>query len=223
MRSVAAWLLLIASTTSTALRAAEEVPLDPEASEVRFRIAVWYLFRVEGRFRRFDVHLALEPEQGRARVWATIQVASVEMADPNDARTLLGEDFFDAARHPTIRFESAPFPLELLERGGRIGGRLRIRGIEQEVGLELEPEPGCHARGAHPCPLRARARVMRSAFGMRARRGILSDAVDLELILIPRPAAPGDAPMAHRLPGSGVAGRPVDRWWPFGDPALPAR
>lgn len=200
---MAAGLLLIASATSAALRAAEEVPLDSEASAVRFRIAVWYLFRVEGRFRQFDVHLELRPEEQSARVWATIEVASVEMADPNDARTVLGEDFFDAARHPTIGFQSEPFSLALLEQGGRIGGRLRIRGIEQAVGLELEPEPACRGRGAGTCRLRARARVMRSAFGMLARRGILSDAVDLELLLVPRPAVPADASIAHPLPGIG--------------------
>jgi polyisoprenoid-binding protein YceI len=66
------------------------------------------------------------------RLEGTVEVASVEIDEPNLKGHLLSPEFFDAERYPQLRFESSA--LEVGEDGtATIRGELEIRGEKREV------------------------------------------------------------------------------------------
>ena len=101
--------------------------LDPVHSSIGFEIA--YMggsFR--GHFNAVDAHLADGRLEGSARV------ASVQVKDENLEAHLQSPDFFDAERHPELRFESND-----IERDGErvtVRGEITIKGVTQPVELQ---------------------------------------------------------------------------------------
>jgi polyisoprenoid-binding protein YceI len=93
-----------------------------------------------------------------------------------------GPDFFDVGRYPRIHFASLPFPATSLRDGGTLDGTLELHGQRHEAQLELEPSQ-CPAQPLL-CPVRVRGILSRSAFGMRAHRGWLSDRVSLTMNIV---------------------------------------
>jgi len=110
--------------------------VDKDHTQVSFG-ARHFVTTVRGEFRDFDVQLnydAQRPE--KSTVQATIQTASVNTGiDKRDAH-LRTDDWFDAARYPTITFRStrveAVSPTEL-----RAHGKLRIRDVERDIVLPI--------------------------------------------------------------------------------------
>ena len=89
-----------------------------------------------GSFRtRFDDVVArLEARDGELRVTGEARVESIAIRSPRQFRehVVYGEDFLDARRFPTIRFESSAVELSV---GGkaRVAGELTIRGVTRPV------------------------------------------------------------------------------------------
>jgi polyisoprenoid-binding protein YceI len=78
-----------------------------------------------------DIDASLETVDGRPRLVGTVKVASVDSRDENLDAHLQSPEFFDAERHPEIRFES-----DRIERDGDevvVYGDLTIKGITREV------------------------------------------------------------------------------------------
>src|SRR6266508_4611999 len=91
--------------------------LDGVHSSIGFEVA--YLggsFR--GHFEDVDAQLVSEGEE--ARITGAARVASVQVKDENLEAHLQGPDFFDAERHPELKFESRE-----IERSGEA---LTVRG-----------------------------------------------------------------------------------------------
>ncbi len=100
--------------------------LDPVHSGIGF--AVPYLagtFR--GQFRDVDARLTADSLTGSARV------ASVDVKDENLSAHLQSPDFFDAERHPELRFEA--HELERSEDELTVHGEITIRGVTKAVDL----------------------------------------------------------------------------------------
>jgi polyisoprenoid-binding protein YceI len=101
--------------------------LDPVHSSIGFEIAyMGGTFR--GHFNDVDASLADGRLEGSARV------ASVQVKDENLEAHLQSPDFFDAERHPELRFESSDF-----ERDGDrvvVRGEITIKGVTRSVELQ---------------------------------------------------------------------------------------
>jgi polyisoprenoid-binding protein YceI len=101
--------------------------LDPVHSAIGFEIAyMGGTFR--GHFNDVDARLADGRLQGSARV------ASVQVKDENLEAHLQSPDFFDAERHPVLRFESSE-----IEREGdevTVRGEIEIKGVTRPVELK---------------------------------------------------------------------------------------
>jgi len=95
-------------------------------------------------------------------------------------------DFFDAQRHPWIRFRASGQPERTLREGGELRGELTLRGITRPVSFVLEPSE-CPRPGID-CAVHARGEVQRSDFGMDARRIVLGDRVVLDFAIRAEPA-----------------------------------
>lgn len=156
--------------------------IDPAQSQAQFSVRkLWFVHergsfpQVHGTLRRIDTHIGAD----LAEVDATVDVARLLMNDPDHRVHALGPKFFEAARYPWIRFDSDPFPSNELVTGATVRGMLTLHGERHPVALKLRPST-C-PRQPLACVIRVQGTIMRSTFGMRAWRGVLSDKVQLDL------------------------------------------
>jgi polyisoprenoid-binding protein YceI len=159
--------------------ATDVVKLDPANSHVDFKVKLMWLLRVGGRFGAVDGSVRFDRFRSQVSVDAHIAVDTVSMDNTSVEAWVKSPEFFDAAHHPKIDFTSDPFPQARLRDGGEVPGTLTLRGIRQPVRFELRPAD-CD-RPAYDCPIEVDGTIPRSAFGMRSRRGTLSDRVELRL------------------------------------------
>jgi polyisoprenoid-binding protein YceI len=99
--------------------------VDPVHSSIGFSIRYSGIGTFRGTFEDFDAMLVDGRLEGVARV------ASVKVDDPQLAGHLQSPDFFDAERHPELRFVSTA-----IERDGErvsVRGELTLRGVTQPV------------------------------------------------------------------------------------------
>jgi polyisoprenoid-binding protein YceI len=101
--------------------------LDPVHSSIGFEIAyMGGTFR--GHFNDVDARLADGRLEGSARV------ASIQVKDENLEAHLQSPDFFDAERHPELRFESSD--IERVADEVIVRGEIAIKGVTQPVELK---------------------------------------------------------------------------------------
>jgi polyisoprenoid-binding protein YceI len=99
--------------------------LDPVHSDIGFAVRYSGIGTFRGTFADFDASLV------DGRLEGTAKVASVQVDDENLAGHLQSPDFFDAERHPELRFVSSA-----IERDGdrvSVRGELTLRGVTQAV------------------------------------------------------------------------------------------
>lgn len=101
--------------------------LDPVHSGIGFAIKHNTVMTFRGEFGDFDASLVDGKLEGKARV------DSVKVDDPNLAGHLLTPDFFDAERHPELRFASQS--LEVDGDSVTATGELTIKGTTAPVEL----------------------------------------------------------------------------------------
>lgn len=192
MRLRRAWasaaVLLAASLPASA--SAEPVALDPLRSSADFEVRAMWMFDVGGRFGAVTGEVDVDHAARSLRVRARIDVRGVSMRRASYEDWVKSSEFFDAAAHPTIEFESEPFPMATLDLGGDIVGRLTLRGVTRPMSLRLRPSQ-CPGSAALTCPVMADGFVLRSDFGMRTRRATLADKVRLHLSVLAVAAKPG--------------------------------
>jgi polyisoprenoid-binding protein YceI len=98
--------------------------LDPVRSSAEFHVPHFYgLMTVKGRFRDFEGTLDLSREPA---VQLTIEAASLDTGNAKRDKHLCSADFFDADRHPQVRFVSDSATLA--------GERLKVTGTLQAAG-----------------------------------------------------------------------------------------
>ena len=116
----------------------EEWRLDPARSSVEFRVPhFWGLVTVKGHFDRYQGTLNLQAEPA---LELTVEADSLDTSNRRRDQHLRSADFFDAERHPQVRFVS--------DSAARDADTMRVHGA-------------LHARGSHiPLQLDARIRVV---------------------------------------------------------------
>jgi len=183
--------LLIAAVLGARCAAAEEsidrIELDSTRSQAQFGVKVMWLLSIHGRFGKVHGTVEIDRFRNQAIVDARIDANAVEMSNDSYENWVKSDEFFDVSHHPEIRFVSEAFPLQRLRKGGDLAGILTIRGVEQPTSLELQASE-CE-KPAYDCAIVVDGAIRRSDFGMRSRRGTLSDKVDLhfEVFAIPSP------------------------------------
>jgi polyisoprenoid-binding protein YceI len=152
--------------------------LEPGQSQIEFQLRAlgWWPVRggarAEGRVALDDEHADIEVE---------VPLASLKMAREGYRDWALSDEFFDAARHPRLRFSANAVPVKALHEGGSIEGELSVRGISRRVRFTLAA--GDCTRAAERCRVQAEGVLSRRAFGMRSRRYTLGDAIRVRLDL----------------------------------------
>jgi polyisoprenoid-binding protein YceI len=101
--------------------------LDPIHSSASFAVKHMVVSTFRGRFESFDATLT------DGKLVGTVDVGSIVVKDENLAAHLQSPEFFDAERHPELRFESTD-----IRRTGEgdevvVDGELTIKGITKPV------------------------------------------------------------------------------------------
>lgn len=180
------WLGLALTAVSAAAQAQEVYDFDPQHTEV---IASWNHLGFSRQRVEFDVAdgtLILDeadPTQSSVRV--SFQTAGLRSGVPLFDEHLKSKDWFDAAAHPEITFESRSVTLGPETGDGRrtaqVLGDLTIKGQARPVTLDVV----LNALGDHPIARRksagfsARTTVNRSEWGLDAYAPAVSDAVEI--------------------------------------------
>jgi polyisoprenoid-binding protein YceI len=101
--------------------------LDPSGSSAEFRVpSLWGLASVRGRFQRLSGWLEVDDDD-QWRMELTVDAASLDTGNRRRDRHLRSTAFFDAARHPEMRFRSS----RVNDHGN---GRLRVEGELEAAG-----------------------------------------------------------------------------------------
>jgi polyisoprenoid-binding protein YceI len=134
--------------------------VDPVHSSVGFTVKHMVVANFRGGFGTFDVTLDDTGLRG------TVDVASIEVSEPNLNGHLLSPDFFDAERHPQLFFRSTAIRADgdTLD----IDGELTIRGVTKPVTITgTSSGPATHPfDGSERLGLELETVVDRTAFGL---------------------------------------------------------
>jgi polyisoprenoid-binding protein YceI len=157
--------------------------LDRQHASLVFKIDHLGFSKYVGRFERFDAGLdfdAAGPET--ARVEAAIDMNSLDVADDEFAKTLMGPDWFDSARFPQAVFRSTAIE-RTGETSGRVTGDLTLHGVTRPVSLAVEFNGGADdvIRGAYVVGFSAVGTISRSAFGVDRLKGLIADEVEISV------------------------------------------
>ena len=189
--------LLAASIAAGAASAASlTYKMDPNHTDV---IASWNHFGFSNPVAHFgdvDGSITYDPANvGQSSVKVTIPMSGLESHVPAFNEHLLGEDFFDAAKHPVITFVSTR-----VEASGdnklRVFGDLTLHGVSKPVLLDVT----INKIGEQPMAKRPAAgfdavtTIKRSEFGIGKYVPNVSDEVQIRITteaVVPKPEAEG--------------------------------
>lgn len=190
--------LMIASTPTLACATAATVSFgfDQNTADASFRVRAGAV-RVRGTFGSWRGSLDAVTRGDGLCLDVELDAASVTMGSDTTTDFARGDGFFDAARHPTLSLRSESFPRVVLTEGGTLNAVLTLRGVPRETPVQFTALE-CGKRSRAKCVLRLRASIQRSDFGMRGMRGIVGDAIDLELDIRGSARQFGAAPLASR-------------------------
>lgn len=112
--------------------------LEPSHSEVNFKVRHMMISNVSGQFKKFDSTVETNGDDiTSAQVRFTADVDSISTNNEQRDGHLKSPDFFDAATHPQVVFESTS-----LEKTGddtyKLHGNLTMRGTTKAVAFDVE-------------------------------------------------------------------------------------
>lgn len=111
--------------------------LDKGHSNVKFTVTHMVVSEVDGTFKLFDGSMEhTKPDYSDAKISFTVDVNSINTDNTNRDNHLKGDDFFNAASFPAMKFESTSFT----PQGGnkyKLDGNLTIRDVTKPVSFEV--------------------------------------------------------------------------------------
>ena len=151
------------STTETlTIAPAGTWSLDPVHSSVDFEVA-YLAGTFKGEFREVSAELTVDGE--RASIEGVAKVSSVDVKDENLSAHLQSPDFFDAERHPELRF--AARDIRLADGDVELDGEITIKGVTRPVRVTGSVSgPIVDAYGNDRLGLTLAATVDRTEFGV---------------------------------------------------------
>jgi polyisoprenoid-binding protein YceI len=137
--------------------------VDPVHSSIGFAVVHNGVSTFRSGFAEYEARLE---GSDSSRLTGSVEVASIEIEEPNLKGHLLSPEFFDAERYPRLRFESSA--LETGEDGSAtIRGELEIRGEKHEVEASGRVVPlGADLAGQARVGLSFETSVDRRSFGL---------------------------------------------------------
>jgi len=118
--------------------AQEKWNFDPVHSDIGFSVRHLMISKVRGRFQKWSGALFVdETDLANSKVEASIEAASIDTREQQRDDHLRSPDFFDAANHPALTFQSTRVE-KTSEDEYKVTGNLTIRGVAREIALAVE-------------------------------------------------------------------------------------
>jgi len=112
--------------------------MDATHSEVQFKIRHLMVSNVTGHFKNFDATVETEgTDITTAKVHFHADIDSISTNNEQRDGHLKANDFFDAANHPQLTFESSKVD-KINDEDYILHGTLTMRGISKEIELKVE-------------------------------------------------------------------------------------
>lgn len=129
------WSLLLLGALSLGLTASAQTKwkLDKSHSSVRFSVSHMVVSEAEGTFKTWDGTVEhTKPDFSDAKISFTIDVASINTDNERRDNHLKSDDFFNAEKYPTIKFEGTSMK-PLGNNKYELTGNLTIRDVTKQV------------------------------------------------------------------------------------------
>lgn len=112
--------------------------IDEMHSDITFKVKHLMISTVTGSFANFDANLEAEQEDfSDAKISFNADIASISTGNEQRDGHLKGEDFFDAAKYPTLNFSSTSFK-KIDGSDYELTGDLTIKGVTKPIILAVE-------------------------------------------------------------------------------------
>lgn len=161
--------------------APEVFQVDPEASSAEFAVNHFGFFTQRGRFGGTQGTIVLDAEEKSGSIELVIDATSIDTGWHARDTWLRGEDMFDVAHYPIVRFRSTKLVFDQAALVG-IAGLLTLHGVTRPITLKIEHMDCGRQTGAREdCGAGAVSTIRRSQFGMDYALGLVSDEVELSL------------------------------------------
>ena len=138
MKKIIASIAAILAMTLPVVASASTWNIDPDHSNVGFKVKHMMVSNVTGSFEKHSGVLELnEKDITKSKVDVTIDTASVNTNSQKRDEHLRGADFFDAAKFPTMTFVSK----KVVKAGKdklKVTGDLNLHGVTKQVVLIVE-------------------------------------------------------------------------------------
>ncbi len=204
-----ALLALLAAGALPVLADTETFTFDKAHTLVGFRIR-HFVSKVEGRFKDFEGTIWIDRANPAAsRVELTIQTASIDTANENRDKDLRSENFFDAAKYPTITFKST----KVAPKGNdsyEVTGEFTMHGVTKTITIPVKNGGFLKVKGRNGMGEKTGFEISfplnRKDFGITWNRPLdsggfmLSDDVDINVLVEANKQMPEAAPPAPPAP-----------------------
>src|SRR5450755_455595 len=117
--------------------ASADYAINRSYSTIGFSIYKWIVMKEEGVFREFYGSVHYDPAKPeRSHIVITAQAASLDTGNSGRDAVLRSDDFFDAAKYPTLHFESEAVTVkdshEIV-----LAGKLTIHGVTKQISIPV--------------------------------------------------------------------------------------
>lgn len=172
-------------------RAGPEVfRVDPALTHAEFAVSHFWVTRLRGSFGRAEGTVVLDPDGHAGSIEFSIDASSVETGWSVRDDFIRGENMFDAARYPIVRFRSTQLIFDHVRLIGA-AGELTLHNVTRPIVLKVE-RMDCATQpdsGRESCGVAVISSIKRSEFGMKFALPFVGDDIDLSFHLT-----------AHRVP-----------------------
>ena len=151
----------------TAAATATKWALDPTHSEIQFKIKHLVISNVTGSFKTFQGSMQSTSDDSfeNAQIEFSLDVDSIDTNQEMRDGHLKGEEFFDAAKYPTIKFESTSFVKD--GDSYKVTGNLTMKDVTKPVTLEAEyGGSAVDFYGNHKAGFEVTGKINRKEFGL---------------------------------------------------------
>ena len=165
--------------------------LDPFHTNAQFLVKHLGISTVQGDFTKLSGSVALDDQDvTKSTINVTIDVSSVDTRVSRRDDDLKSPNFFDAAKYPTITFQSTK--ITKTSDGLTVTGNLTIKDVTKEVRLDVTgPTAPITAMGTQHRGFSATTKINRQDFHVSADPGMVGDditiLIDGEMALPPPP------------------------------------
>lgn len=160
----------------------ESYSIDPTHSSIKFSIR-HFVAKTTGSFGQFEGTMQIDRSNlSRSFVKATIQIPSIDTNNDKRDAHLQRDDYFGAASHPIMTFESTQWNVTERENHFEVIGDLSFNGVTQSVSLSVELLGfGKGMRGAYLSGWEATTTLDRTNWGVDGGQAAVGNEVEVTI------------------------------------------